>query len=229
MRIAWAKLCAAASLAASAVLFCGSLQAADETGVRYVAEELGSRTKTAQATTSESKGGLSDSAVRVMSTYALSVLPDEYPTPSGEMAKLDKSDPNKYLIPTDDARRVIKVATRSAYAEVCNLPQMEKANFDTMIQSEQARNVWSHEQMMFIHALHTFATSYFAGNAKITTSPADGTAAANAGDGGTTTIQPRKLECPPGQAEKVTAAINAYVRSAAAQQAPQAPATTGAN
>ncbi len=55
MRIAWAKLCAAASLAASAVLICGSLQAADETGVRYVAEELGSRTKTAQATTSESR------------------------------------------------------------------------------------------------------------------------------------------------------------------------------
>jgi hypothetical protein len=229
MQIAWAKLGAAASLAATAVLFCGTLQAADETGVHYVDEELGSRTKTAQATTSAPKGGLSDSAVRVMSTYALSVLPDEYPSQSGEMIKVDKSDPNKYLIPTEDARQIIKVATRSAYAEVCNLPQMEKANFDTMIQSEQARNVWSHEQMMFIHALHTFATSYFAGNAKITTSPADGTAAANAGDGGTTTIQPRKLECPPGQAEKVTAAINAYIRSAAAQQAPQPPATAGAN
>jgi hypothetical protein len=230
MRVAWIKLSAAALVAAPAMLFWAPLEAADESGVHYVAEELGSRTKTAQATPSATKGGLSDSAVRVMSTYALSVLPDEYPAASGEMIKLDKSDPNTYLIPADDARRVIKVATRSAYAEVCNLPQLEKANFDTMIQSEQARNVWSREQLMFIHALHTFATSYFAGNATITTAPADGSAAANAGDGGTTTITPKKLECAPGQAEKVTAAINAYVQSASAQpQAPQAGGATGAN
>jgi hypothetical protein len=228
MRVAWIKLSTAMLVAAPAVLFFGPLQAGDETGVHFVAEELGSRTKTAEAAPA-AKGGLSDSAVRVMSTYALSVLPDEYPLASGEMVKLDKSDPNKYLIPIADARRVIKVATRSAYAEVCNLPQMEKANFDAMIQSEEARNTWSHEQLMFIHALHTFATSYLAGNATITSTPADGSAAANAAGDGTTTITPKKLECPPGQAEKVTAAINAYVQSAAAQPAPQAPAATGAN
>ena len=87
--------------------------------------------------------------------------------------KLDKSDPNKYLIPLDDARSVIKVATRSAYAEACDLHELEKANFDALMRNEQARLVWSTDQMLFIQALHTFATSYFAGNVKITEQPDD--------------------------------------------------------
>jgi hypothetical protein len=87
---------------------------------------------------------------------------------------------------------------------------------------------------MFIHALHTFATSYFAGNVKITQSepgqsesPAkEGAAAANAVKGTATTITTKKLECAPGQKEKVTAAINAYVQSA--PPAPVAPAPPAA-
>jgi hypothetical protein len=197
------------------------LHAADEGTVHYVAEDLGNRTKAPEAEQSTSKG-LSDSAVRVMSTFALSILPDQVPDPSGEMVKLDKSDPNKYLIPLDDARRVIRVATRSAYAEVCQLYDLEKANFDAMIRTERMR-AWTAEQMMFMHALHTFATSYFAGNVKITTKveeekgkslAQEGAAAANASDGATSTMTPKKLECPPGQKEKVTAAIKAYVQSA---------------
>jgi hypothetical protein len=165
------------------------------------------------------------------------------------MIKLDKSDPNKYLIPLDDARQIIRVATRSAYAEVCQLPELEKANFDAMIRGEKLRG-WTSQQMMFIHALHTFATSYFAGNVKITQSEAgqsespakEGAAAANAVKGTATTITTKKLECAPGQKEKVTAAINAYVQSAppaapappAAAAAPQsapapAPVAGGAN
>ena len=84
---------------------------------------------------------------------------------------------------------------------------------------------------MFIHALHTFATSYFAGNVKITESltpqaehlAKEGAAAANAAKGGATTITTKKLECAPGQKEKVMAAINTYVQSAPAAQAAAAP------
>ena len=103
-----------------------------------------------------------------MSTFALSIVPDQVPAgPGGQMVKVDKSDPNKYLIPLDDARQIIRVATRSAYAEVCQLPELEKANFDALMRGEKLRG-WTAQQMMFIHALHTFATSYFAGNVKIT-------------------------------------------------------------
>ena len=221
MRFAWIRWGGAAFTTALTALAGAPLHAADEGTVHYVAEDLGNRTKAPEAEQSTSKG-LSDSAVRVMSTFALSILPDQVPDPSGEMVKLDKSDPNKYLIPLDDARRVIRVATRSAYAEVCQLYELEKANFDAMIRTERMR-AWTAEQMMFLHALHTFATSYFAGNVKITEQADDaksnsmakeGAAAANNANGAATAITTKKLECPPGQKEKVTAAINAYVQSA---------------
>ena len=222
MRAAWIGWGGAALAAVLTLLLGGPLKAADETGVHYVAEELGNRTKTPETSEGAAKDKLSDSAVRVMSTFALSILPDQMPSKSGEMVKLDKSDPSKYLIPLDDARRVIRVATRSAYAEACGLREFEKANYETMMRSEQARQTWSANQMMFIGALHTFATSYFAGSVKITeqsetaeqgAKAKEGAAAANATNGSATTIATNKLECQPGQKEKVAAAINSYVQS----------------
>ena len=166
MRVAWIYWSGAAFTVALLLQAGAPLNAADEGTVHYVAEELGNRTKAPEAEEAAPKG-LSDSAVRVMSTFALSVLPDKVPDANGEMVKLDKADPNKYLVPIEDARRVIRVATRSAYAEVCGLLELEKDNFQAMIRTERMR-AWTAEQMMFIHALHTFATSYFAGNVKIT-------------------------------------------------------------
>jgi hypothetical protein len=234
MRSAWIGWGGAALAAVLTLLLGGPLKAADESGVHYLAEGLGNRTKAPETSEGASKDKLSDSAVRVMSTFALSILPDEIPTKSGEMVKLDKSDPSKYLIPLDDARRVIRVATRSAYAEVCDLPDFEKANYETLMRSEQARQTWSADQMMFIRALHTFATSYFAGNVKISEqsqtaaqgAKAKEDAAAVNADASATTITTKKLECQPGQKEKVAAAINSYVQSnpTAAPAAPMAPA-----
>ncbi len=223
MQAAWFGWSGAALAAVLTLSAGGALKAADGTGVHYVADELGSRTKTPDAGKTASKG-LSDSAVRVMSTFALSILPDKVPGPNGQMVKLDKSDPNKYLIPLDDARRVIRVATRSAYAEVCQLLELEKDNYNAMMRAEQTRQTWTPDQMMFIQALHTFATSYFAGNVKITEQADAGkagslakesaAAANNAANGATTTITTKKLECAPGQKEKVAAAITSFVQSA---------------
>jgi hypothetical protein len=233
MRVAWI-LSGATALTAMLTLFAGPpAHAADQDGVHYVAEELSSRTKPPEATQGASKG-LSDSAVRVMSTFAVSILPDQIPSPDGKtVVKLDKSDPNKYLIPIDDARRVIRVATRSAYAEVCQLQDLEAANLAAMMRSERTHG-WTQDQMMFIRALHTFATSYFAGNVKITEQsdtadkagkPKEGVGAAN---GAATVITTKKLDCPPGQKEKVAQSITAYVQSApppvaAAPQAAEPP------
>jgi hypothetical protein len=243
MRFGWIECGSAAAIVASALLAVSPSKAADQTGVRTAAEELGSRTVAAPADAPKDK--LSDSAVRVMSTFALSILPDEIPNPheKGGMIKLDKSNPNLYLIPIDDARHVFRVATRSAYAEVCNLLELEKANYDTLMRIEQLRNVWTDQQMMFIRALHTFATSYFAGNVKITEQPADapagakakdGTAAADAANGASNVITSKKLECSDAQRQKVAQAITAYVQTgpttpppaaaAAPQAAPAAPA-----
>ena len=160
--------------AACLALLLGSpLKAEDSGGVRVVAEELGERTKEPGAVAGEQQGKLSDSAVRVMSTLAWSIMPEEYTGPDGKKIKLDKKNPNKYFIPFEDARRIIRAATRSAYAEACELVDLERANYEALMNGEKARNVWSQDQILFITALHMFSVSYFAGNMKITAKEED--------------------------------------------------------
>jgi hypothetical protein len=228
-----------------ALLIGAPASAADNAGVRTVAEELGQRTKPAAAPEAEQKGGLSDSAVRVLMTYALSIIPDTYPGPDGKPVKVNKDDPNKFVIPVDDARRIVRAATRSAYAEVCNLQDLARANYQTLL----------------INALHLFSVSYFTGSAKITTEeepaptakkPANGAVPVSKGGeaaqpeateppaGETEIVTPKRPTCSPEQKVKVTNAINAYVAAAkemtpsattAAPAAPKpaVPATSGSN
>jgi hypothetical protein len=238
----------AAAAAVFALLVAAPLKAADDTGVSPVAEELGQRTKPAAAPAGEPKsGGLSDSAVRVLMTYALSIIPDDYPGPDGKPIKVQKGDPNKFVIPVNDARRVVRAATRSAYADVCDLKDLERANFQALMKSEEARNVWSKDQMLMISALHMFSVSYFTGSIKITTkaepegaaatppAKANGAVAAANSNGQpaepaaadpppaeTEILAPKRPTCSPEQKVKVTNAINAFVAAnASAEAAPQ--------
>ena len=179
------------------------------------------RTKPAAAPDAANKGGLSDSAVRVLMTYAFSVIPDQQPGPDGKPIKVDKSDPNVFLIPDEDARRVIRAATRSAYAEACQLENLALANYQAMMQSEIAKKIWSEQQLLMINALHMFSASYFSGDAKITEVPENGVTEAAKGDNqpsGVDLVVPKRPQCPPEQKQKVENAINAYVQA----QAPSA-------
>lgn len=233
MQKAWIQLAAAGATVLMAMLQGAPLKAQDNTGIRPVAEELDKRTKPVATDDGAPKDKLSDSAVRVMATFAWSIMPDEAPGPGGKMVKVDKSNPQKFFIPIDDARRVIKVATRSAYAEACNLVDLEKANYERLMKGEAGRKVWSPEQLMFINALHMFSVSYFTGNISMTEKNSD--AGAQSGDAGAQGagddaaaaaatgpqyITPKKLDCPPEQKEKVRQAIAAYVQSAEAAPAP---------
>lgn len=226
MRKAWVKFGGVVG-AVIVPLFGLSAQAADQAGsgragwTNVAAEELTQRSKQPESSKS---GGLSDSSVRVMMTYATSLIPDKVPGPDGKPMAVDKSDPGKYVIPNDAARRVIRAATRTAYADVCGLPELGQANYQAMLAQEKARETWSQEQILLIEALHLFAVSYFSGRAKIIEEPE-----ATAEDGSTTVAkadeaaQPKEVaappppKCPPEQREKVQSAINAYVASAKAQ------------
>lgn len=235
MYMAWFQW-GGATTAAILALLIGTPLRAQDSGVRPVAEELGQRTKPA-APEGDKKGGLSDSAVRVLMTYAFSLIPEAQPGPDGKPVKVDKTDPNVFLIPDEDARRVIRAATRSAYAEACQLENLALANYQAMMQSEMAKKVWSEQQLLMINALHKFSSSYFSGNAKITEVPDEGGAAVAKGDAppsqGADLVAPKRPPCPPEQKQKVENAINAYVQSAQApapQAAPAAPpAVSGAN
>src|SRR6185437_14511423 len=157
-----------AAAALLALLTTAPLQAADNSGVRPVADELGQRAAAATVTPeAQQKGGLSDSAVRVLLTYAFSIIPETQNGPDGKPVKVDKSDPNVFLIPDADARRIIRAATRSAYAQACQLDQLARENYNALMQTEMAKKVWSDQQILMINALHMFSASYFSGDAKI--------------------------------------------------------------
>jgi hypothetical protein len=201
------------------------LKAAESAGVRPVAEELGQRAAVPQG---QQKGGLSDSAVRVLMSYAFSVIPEQQAGPDGKPVKLDKSDPNKFLIPDEDARRIIRAATRSAYAEACGLPDLAQANHQALLRSEAAKKTWTEPQFLMVNAIYVFSASYFAGNVKISEGE-DATGAAGAANPPkeaapgpeTSLVAPTRPQCPPEQKEKVVAAINAYVQSVPAGPAPK--------
>lgn len=229
MQIAWIYRSGVAAATALTLLLGTPLYAADGDTA-----EIDKRTKSAGAPEDQS-GGMSDSAVRVLMTYAFSIIPEEVPGPDDKRVKVDKSDVNKFLLPTDDARRVIRAATRSAYAEICQMPELVQANYLTLIRGEEAKNVWSPDQILMISALHTFSASYFAGGLKITVSevgedtPAETAGRATAvsksdpapeapaqSGGETEVIAAPTPKCPPEQKQKVTEAINAYVQAAKA-------------
>ena len=216
MQIAWIQWGAAATAAVLTLLLGEPLQAADQSGIRPVAEELGQRAANA-APQAQQQSGLSDSAVRVLMTYAFSIIPEQQKGPDGKAVKIDKSDPKLFLIPPDDARRVIRAATRSAYAEACQLIDLAQANYQAMMKTEEAKKVWSEHQLQMITALHMFAASYFAGHAKITTEPEAGSSTAPKGGEQAAEADlaaPKPPQCPPEQKVKVETAIKAYVQAA---------------
>lgn len=218
MKKTWARIGGVSGAVVMALLG-APVHADDQSGMTTVAaEELDRRSK---APATEQGGGLSTSAVRVMVTYAFSLIPNQVKSEDGKVVPLDKSDPNKFLIPEDDARRVIRAATRSAYADVCGIPELGKANYNAMLAQEKAQGNWSQEQMVMIEALHLFSVSYFTGNAKFTRGTeegkegAEGAPAASA-EGEVVEAAPPPPSCPPEQRQKVESAINAYVAATGA-------------
>jgi len=223
MRIAWAKF--GGVVGAVLVPVCGVLTGAvAQTTDRFsgmttiAADELTQRSK--QPAPSRS-GGMSDRGVRTMTLYASTVIPDRVKGPDGNMVDLDKSDPAKFLIPMESARRVIQAATRSAYADVCGLPDLGKANYQTMMATERAQQDWTQEQLVMIESLHLFATSFFAGKAAVPIESApsgwQNRSVEGEGEEAQKLVAPPAPECPPERRQQVEAAINAYVASAGAQ------------
>lgn len=216
MKLVWIQLGGAVSAAILALLMSAPMAAAQATGTTAVAaEELDKRSKEATGAPGQSKG-MSDSAVRVLQTYAFSIIPEDAKDADGKPLKVDKSDPKPYLLPTDAARRVIRAATRSAYAEVCEVPDLAKANFATMMKGEEALKSWSAEQLEMVKALYVFSVSYFTGNIKITAKEEDDESAGGVSveSETETIISSEAPDCPPAQKLKVINAINAYVEGA---------------
>jgi hypothetical protein len=152
---------------------------------------------------------LSLKSVKLITGFALTTIPSEVKQADGKVIKIDRSNLDKILVPLDDARRVIMAARNSAHAQMCDLPELQAENYLALMRTEQSKNKWSPEQMLFINRLHLFTVMWLTGNVKFMEK--DGKKEP------TVIAEPDKGEkkaCSPEEKAKVKANIEEYLKTA---------------
>ena len=110
---------------------------------------------------------LSDKSVLTLMRYAWGMVPEKFTTPLGKTIIVDKAHASESIVPLDVAREVIRVARLSAYAQLCDLPEEQRANYQTLMRREEARSKWSDQQMLFINQLHLFTVMTLTGKVQL--------------------------------------------------------------
>jgi len=159
-------------------------------------------TPVAEKGTKEKKNP-NDRTVRVIMGWAFAAVPETIRR-DGKDVKLNRSNPKDFYIPVEDARRVIRVAMRSANAEVCDLTDLQINNFRKMMANEKALGKWSANQIIFIKHLHIATGLVISG--KFTA----GKEAKNKDDA--SADQKPKYNCSPEERNRVKADIEAYTK-----------------
>jgi hypothetical protein len=150
---------------------------------------------------------LSLKSVKLITGFALTTIPSEIKQPDGKIIKIDRSNLDRILVPLEDARRVIIAARNSAHAQMCDLPELQAENYLALMRTEQAKNKWTPEQMLFINRLHLFTVMWLTGNVKFLEK--DGKSEPKV------IAEPDKGEkksCSPEEKAKVKANIEAYLK-----------------
>jgi hypothetical protein len=110
---------------------------------------------------------LSDKSVLTLMKYAWGMVPDKFTTPLGKTIQVDRSKPSDSIVPLETAREVIHVARLSAYAQLCELPEEQRSNYQTFMRREEAKAKWSDQQMLFINQLHLFTVMTLTGKVQL--------------------------------------------------------------
>jgi hypothetical protein len=165
---------------------------------------------------------LSEKSVMTLMRYAWSMVPDKFTTPLGKTILVDRSKPSESLVPMEIAREVIHVARLSAYAQLCELTEEQRANYQTFMRREQAKGKWSDQQMLFINQLHLFTVMTLTGKVQLVEKDGDKQVVVQEG-------KPVKTEsCTDTEKQKIQAQIMTFVKAnpppAAPPVAPEVPA-----
>lgn len=125
------------------------------------------------AQAAKQKKSPSDRTVRVLMGWAFAAVPEKVTTSDGREITIDRSDPSQFMIPIEDARRIIRVAMRATDAKLCGLPELEARTFLTMMAREKALGKWSKKQIKFIQMLHISAGLVITGGFSVGEKTAD--------------------------------------------------------
>lgn len=170
---------------------------------------------------------LSEQAVKKYMDYAWSMTPSKFTKPDGKVIEIDKKQRDKVLIPIAEAREVIMVARRTAWAQACELAQDQVDNYRSLMKREEGSGKWSDQQLIYINQLHLTTVMLLSGTVKLV----------ELQDGNKEVVIEEKAarakSCSEEEAKKVREQIATYVKSgpplakaAAAPAAGTAPATT---
>src|SRR5215467_4660652 len=149
---------------------------------------------------------LSDKSVLTLMRYAWGMVPEKFTTPLGKTIIVDKAHASESIVPLDVAREVIRVARLSAYAQLCELPEEQRANYQTLMRREEAKK-WSDQQMLFINQLHLFTVMTLTGKVQLIEKDGDKQVVVQEG-------KPVKTEsCTDTERKKIQDQIMAYVNA----------------
>jgi hypothetical protein len=112
------------------------------------------------------KAPISDKTVLTLMDFAWALTPDEYTTETGKVVKINKDKFDDVKLPVDDAREVIRVARLSGQAQMCDMPEAQTANYETLMEREVAKAKWTDQQLVFINKLHLFTVMTLTGQVK---------------------------------------------------------------
>jgi hypothetical protein len=165
---------------------------------------------------------LSDKSVMTLMRYAWTLVPEKFTTPLGKTIIVDKSKSSESTVPVDIAREVVRVARLSAYAQLCELAEEQRANFQTLMRREEAKGKWTDQQMLFINQLHLFTVMTLTGKVQLVERDGDKEVVVQEG-------KALKTEsCTDTERKKVQDQIVAYVNSAPPPVSPAAAAAVAA-
>jgi hypothetical protein len=150
---------------------------------------------------------LSEKSVLALMRYAWALVPQKFTTPQGKVIEVDKSKPSESVVPMDTAREVIRVARMSAYAQICELPEEQRANYQTLMRRE-AEKKWTDQQMLYINQLHLFTVMTLTGKVQLVEKDGDKQVVVQEGKA------PKTESCTDTERKKVQSQIMAYVGSA---------------
>jgi hypothetical protein len=149
---------------------------------------------------------LSEKSVMALMRYAWSLVPQKFTTPQGKVIEVDKSKPSESVVPIETAREVIRVARMSAYAQLCELPEEQRANYQTLMRREEAKK-WTDQQMLYINQLHLFTVMTLTGKVQLVEKDGDKQVVVQEGKAAKTE------SCTDTERKKVQSQIMAYVSS----------------
>ena len=160
---------------------------------------------------------LSDKSVLTLMKYAWSMVPDKFTTPLGKTILIDRSKPSEAIVPMEVAREVIHVARLSAYAQLCELAEEQRSNYQTFMRREQAKGKWTDQQLLFINQLHLFTVMTLTGKVQLVEKDGDKQVVVQEG-------KPVKTEsCSDTEKQKIQAQIMAFVNANPTPPAPTQP------